>query len=252
MDGSPNTKRRIILSNPDKMSKTGSRAEAMEVNGERNPSSSEAGAARTRLLIARHAETAAPERFHGAESNVGLSAWGERQAEILGDRLSREGASVVYSSAMLRAVRTAELVAQRCGLRHALEPALHERKIGPLSGATRAEGWATYAESRARWLEGDLEYSHQGGESFADVARRVTPVLNAIAGRHQGETVIVIAHGVVIRVALISLLDRFTHADFDRIAIEFVSLSELHFDAAGWSLARLSEVVAPSDARPVA
>src|ERR1022692_471944 len=37
----------------------------------------------TRVLLARHAETAAPDRFHGAESDIGLSALGARQAELL-------------------------------------------------------------------------------------------------------------------------------------------------------------------------
>ena len=45
----------------------------------------------TRLLLARHAETAAPDRFHGAESDIGLSAWGARQAELLGQSLADLG-----------------------------------------------------------------------------------------------------------------------------------------------------------------
>ncbi len=37
----------------------------------------------TRMLLARHAETAAPDRFHGAESDIGLSEFGVRQARRL-------------------------------------------------------------------------------------------------------------------------------------------------------------------------
>ena len=44
----------------------------------------------TRILLARHAETAAPDRFHGAESDIGLSAAGARQAEMLGGFLEGE------------------------------------------------------------------------------------------------------------------------------------------------------------------
>ena len=61
----------------------------------------------TRLLLARHAETSAPDRFHGAESDIGLSAWGTRQAELLGQSLKAAGATALYSSAMRRAVDTA-------------------------------------------------------------------------------------------------------------------------------------------------
>ncbi len=224
-------KRQAILSDPDDFGKTTSI---------------------TRLFLARHAETSDPNRFHGAESDVGLSKWGEKQAELLGERLRGEPAIALYSSAMLRARTTAAIVGGRCGLEPRIEPALHERKIGALSGVSREEGWATYAESRARWLAGDLEFTHEGGESFAAVRRRVVPVLESLAERHRGRTIIVIAHGVVIRVALVSLLDHLGHQDFDKIAIEFASLNELVHDGQRWSAGRLSEVVAPSDAKPVA
>jgi broad specificity phosphatase PhoE len=130
--------------------------------------------------------------------------------------------------------------------------ALHERRIGPLSGVSREEGWATYAESKARWIASDLEFSHPGGESFAEIRRRVCPILEELAVRHRGETVIIVAHGVVIRVALTSLLAGFTPADFDRIAIDFASINDLWFDGRSWTARALNQVIAASDARPVA
>src|SRR5262249_39066560 len=69
----------------------------------------------TRLLLARHAETAAPDRFHGAESDIGLSKAGVRQAELLGEWLKSALAAAVYSSAMRRAVDTAAPIALACG-----------------------------------------------------------------------------------------------------------------------------------------
>ena len=42
----------------------------------------------TRILLARHAETAAPDRFHGAESDIALSDQGREQATLLGRRLA--------------------------------------------------------------------------------------------------------------------------------------------------------------------
>lgn len=206
----------------------------------------------TRILLARHAETAAPDRFHGAESDIGLSEWGREQAERLGRWMAGAGPSAVYSSAMRRAVDTAAPIGRACGLEPSAIASLHERRIGGLSGVSREEGWATYAEVKARWLAGDLEVSHPGGESFADIRRRVVPILQDLARRHRGETIAVVAHGVVIRVLLISLLDQFTPADFDRIAIDFASVNDLRFDGGSWTARALNLVVAPSPASPVA
>jgi broad specificity phosphatase PhoE len=206
----------------------------------------------TRILLARHAETTAPDRFHGAESDIGLSAWGTRQAELLGQSLRDSGASALYCSALRRAVETAIPVGRACGLEPVVIETLHERRIGPLSGVAREEGWATYAESKARWIAGDLDFSHPGGESFADIRRRVLPVFQDLAARHRGQAIIVVAHGVVIRVTLTSLVAGFAPADFDRIAIDFASVNDLSFDGRSWTAGALNRVVAASTARPVA
>ncbi len=212
----------------------------------------EAKAQGTRILLARHAETSAPDRFHGAESDIDLSARGHSQAEELGRWLAEVRPTAVYCSAMRRARDTAAAVGRACGLAPLVIPELHERRIGSMSGVSREEGWATYAETKTRWIAGDLDAAHPGGESFADIRRRVVPILRDLAARHVGGTIAVIAHGVVIRVALASLVDGFTPADFDRIAIDFASVNDLWCAGEGWTARALNHVVAPSPSRPVA
>jgi 2,3-bisphosphoglycerate-dependent phosphoglycerate mutase len=206
----------------------------------------------TRLLLARHAETSAPYRFHGAESDIGLSEWGARQASLLGQSLTGREAVALYSSAMRRAVDTAAAVGRACSLESIPIAPLHERKIGPLSGQSREEGWATYAATKARWIAGDLDHTHPGGESYADIRRRVVPIVEDLASRHRGGTIIVVAHGVLIRVVITSLVSGFQPADFDRIAIDFASVNDLFFDGTTWSAGLLNQVVAASDSRPLA
>jgi broad specificity phosphatase PhoE len=203
-------------------------------------------------LLIRHAETSAPDVFHGAESDIGLSEWGQRQAAMLADHLRTASASGLYCSGMLRAIDTAAAIAKACHLQPTITPSLHERKIGPLSGLSREEGWTIYAQSKARWMAGDLDFSHQGGESFADIRRRALPVIEDIRRRHNGQTVIVVAHGVVIRVLILSLLEDLQPADFDCIAIDFASINDLRWDGTRWSALSLNQVVAPSPAKPVA
>jgi 2,3-bisphosphoglycerate-dependent phosphoglycerate mutase len=206
----------------------------------------------TRILLARHAETSDPDRFHGAESDIGLSDRGREQAERLGHWLVNAGAAAIYCSALRRAVDTAVPIGRLCGLEPIIIAALHERRIGGLSGVSRHEGWATYAEIKARWIAGALDASHPGGESFADIRGRVCPILEELAARHRGQTILVVAHGVVIRVALTSLIAGLAPHDFDRIAIDFASVNDLWFDGQTWTARALNHVVAPSPARPVA
>ncbi len=86
----------------------------------------------TRVLLLRHAETANPLIFHGAESDIGLSERGRRQAEALAPLLAAEAPNVVVSSAMQRALETATPIARSCGLPVRIEAELHERRVGAL------------------------------------------------------------------------------------------------------------------------
>jgi broad specificity phosphatase PhoE len=190
----------------------------------------------TRLLLLRHAETAAPDFFHGAESDIGLGEAGRAQAEGVARTLAALRPDALYSSAMRRARETAEPIARECGLVPRVIETLHERRMGPLSGRPRDEGWATYEEAKARWMAGELEHTHEGGESYAQIRRRVLPVFDSLAERHPGQTVVVVAHGVVIRVVLSSLVQGLGPEDFGKIPIAFVAVNDLRWDGDRWTL----------------
>ncbi len=188
----------------------------------------------TRVLLLRHAETAAPDRFHGAESDVPLGERGRQQAEAVAPGLAAIDPVAVYTSPMLRARQTAEPIARACGLSPILVPDLHERRMGPLSGMRLEDGWTAYTEAMDRWKAGDLEAAHEGGESYAQMRDRVVPAFEELARHHPAGTIVVVAHGVVIRVLLSSLLEGKGPADFDGFGIDFVAVNDLRFDGQTW------------------
>src|SRR5262245_45515654 len=118
----------------------------------------------TRVLLLRHAESAAPDVFHGAESDVGLSPRGRRQAEAVAPVLAARRPAALVSSAMRRALDTAAPAARACGLAVRVEPALHERRVGGLSG-TPTNGDGVWPQTLRRWLAGDTGYAPPGAES---------------------------------------------------------------------------------------
>jgi probable phosphoglycerate mutase len=188
----------------------------------------------SRVLLLRHAETAAPDRFHGAESDIGLGARGHEQARDIASKLALQSPDALYCSPMLRARQTAEPIALACGLKAVVVNELHERRMGPLSGMSLAEGWDAYISAMDRWKSGDLEAAHEGGESYAQIRDRVVPAFVGLARRHPGETIVVVAHGVVIRVLLTALLEGKGPADFEGFGIDFVAVNDLRFDGGVW------------------
>ena len=197
----------------------------------------------TRVLLLRHAESANPLIFHGAESDVGLSERGRRQAEAIAPVLATEAPDVLISSAMRRARETALPIARACGLRMRIEPDLHERCVGALSGIPTQLREGEWPDTLRRWMAGETAFAPAGAESFDDIRRRVLPVWQRVTSEGEGKTIVLVAHGVVCKVLLLRLLSGHSAADWNKLGpSRNVGVSELARDIAGWRAVRLNEV----------
>jgi broad specificity phosphatase PhoE len=145
----------------------------------------------------RHGETDwnAEHRWQG-HSDTQLNELGRSQAHRLAGEL--EDVDAVYSSDLSRARETAEILAERLGLEVRLDARLRERGFGAWEGLTMNEIELVFPEAQARWRAGDP--AGVGEESFEAFADRVGEFLEEIGRGHDGETVLVVAHGGTIRV----------------------------------------------------
>src|SRR5262245_59116048 len=91
----------------------------------------------TRVLLLRHAESANHAVFHGAQSDIGLSERGHSQARRVAAYLAGLRPDVIVSSGMRRALDTAGPIATASGKEVHIEPLLHERRVGVMSGKPR-------------------------------------------------------------------------------------------------------------------
>jgi 2,3-bisphosphoglycerate-dependent phosphoglycerate mutase len=194
----------------------------------------------TRVLLLRHAETSNPHVFHGFESDVGLGDRGRLQAEAVAAYLAGLAPQAVVSSGMRRALDTAGPIARACGLTLGIEPDLHERRVGALSGTPAGGSDGPWPDTLRRWMAGDTGYATPGAESFDDIRDRVLPAWERLA--REDRTVVVVAHGIVIRVLLLSLLPGYGVSAWKRLGpIRNVAIHELVREAA-WRAVRLNEM----------
>ena len=81
------------------------------------------------------------------------------------------------------------------------EPRLRERAFGHFEGRTFAEIEAELPEEARRWRTRDPAFAPPaGGESLLTFRERVTGVAAALAARHIGGLVVLVAHGGVMDV----------------------------------------------------
>ena len=182
-----------------------------------------------------------PLVFHGAESDVGLSERGRRQAEAAAAALAPFAPAQVTSSAMLRARDTAAPIARACGLAPRIEPGLHERAVGALSGTPTNGSDGVWPDTLRRWTAGDTGYAPPGAESFDAIRDRVTPIWERLTAERPGQTQVIVAHGVVCKVLLVTLLPGAGVADWRRLGpIHNVGITELVLESGAWRAVRVN------------
>jgi broad specificity phosphatase PhoE len=153
------------------------------------------------VYLARHGQTAynLEGRFQG-QLPVPLDEKGRAQAAELAERAAEHGFAVLWSSTLLRARETAEIVAARIGLKPQEDARLMETDAGDWTDRPFGEVQAEAPELFAKFIAGDPTFAFPGGESFAEQEVRVGAALDDV--ERGPRPALVVCHGMVIRAAL--------------------------------------------------
>lgn len=183
----------------------------------------------TTVLLVRHGTTPTTGKaLPGREPGLHLSEAGRAQADVVASRIAAlpTRAVAVYASPLERARETAVPIARALGLRARTARGLVELDIGEWTGmslkqAMRRREWV----SVQRWPAG---FRFPGGETFAELAARVTDAVIRLADMHRGETVVAVSHADPIRAVVataagmpLDLLQRLTVSTCSVSAISY-------------------------------
>lgn len=155
----------------------------------------------TRIIAIRHGETAwnVDTRIQG-HLDIPLNDTGLWQAEQVASALAGEAIAAIYTSDLQRAHATAQAVARTTGACLTIEPGLRERSFGHFQGRTFAQIETELPNEALRWRKRDPHYAPEGGEALLTLRERIALTVNALAARHPGEQVVMVAHGGVLDV----------------------------------------------------
>lgn len=160
----------------------------------------------THLIFIRHAQSTWNEarRWQGS-ANPPLAESGRRQATLLAKRLAKWKIDHLYTSDLIRAVETAEIVGATLGIKPIADSLWRERGFGALEGLTSEEIAAQYPEVWALRMVGPIT-GVPGAEPQADVIARSLAACSNLLAQHQDQTVAVVSHGGMILTTLVNLL----------------------------------------------
>lgn len=157
----------------------------------------------TKLILVRHGRTLwnSTGRFQG-QSDIQLSKEGLEQAKTLADNFPVEHIDKVYSSNLSRAFVTGKTIADKFNVPIIADEQLREISFGLWEGLT-------YDQIHDKWpkeIDGMFDRpdlaSMPEGESFPEVQARAIKALNKIIADNQDKTIVVTAHGGILRTIL--------------------------------------------------
>jgi len=196
----------------------------------------------TILIVVRHAETAwnREKRMQGT-TDTPLSDVGRVQAQALARRLAGEAFAALYSSDLSRARDTAHAIAQHSGRELVLEARLRERAFGVFEGLIADEIRARFPQEYARFASRDPDYEVPGGESARGFTERCLGCLAEIAGRHAGEDIVVVTHGLVLD-SLYRAAHGLDHGVQRPVPLINASLNLFEYGSSSWRMVEWGDV----------
>lgn len=162
------------------------------------------------ILLIRHGATDAnlqrPYILQGRNLNGPLSETGIEQVSSASRFLSSFPLDHVYASPMLRAQQSAELIAKPHGYAVKTIDEIIEVDVGDWESKSWDLIMQEDPEAYKKFMANPADVPYKGGECYRDVQQRVVPAFTKLAAGHLGEMVAVVAHNVVNRAILATLM----------------------------------------------
>jgi broad specificity phosphatase PhoE len=142
-----------------------------------------------------------------------LTETGRQQAEALVYTLDNVPVAEVYSSPIVRAVETAQIVAISKGLPVQITNALREPDCGIMEGRGDDAAWAEHDRVVSDWTDHQRDSRIEGGESYNDLRARFVPFVDRLVAEHADtdHNLLLITHGSLLYLMLPLVL---TNIDF--------------------------------------
>lgn len=187
---------------------------------------------KTTIYLIRHGECAGNKenRIRGRE-DFPLNENGLLQAHALASALKEKDIKHVYTSPLIRAKRTAQILADALDVPCEPRDAFCNIHLGPWDGRLKSEILANEPEKWHTWLNQPEELVIEGGETLDQVRDRALAELDALIAQHSGQNIALVSHRGVLKPLLAGALG-VSRPSYWRLHVDTASYSLLTFDKA--------------------
>ena len=158
----------------------------------------------TTIYLIRHAEAEGNvfRRIHGQYDSC-VTPNGRRQIAALAQRFAGIPVDAVYASDLKRTCLTATAIYRQKGLPLHRDARFREVGLGPWEDTPFGELERRYPAQLHAFSHDSYHWYVEGAECFLQYAHRFLAGLNDVVRRHEGQSIAIFSHGMVLRGALI-------------------------------------------------
>jgi probable phosphoglycerate mutase len=157
-----------------------------------------------KLTLVRHGQTERSSRgAYSGQLDVPLTSLGREQAQRCAERLGGAGVDAIYTSPLVRARDTAQVIADASGAPLTVDDRLIEVDYGPFEGFDREDARATFGQAFDDWRADPFGAPVTGMEPLADALQRARAA--AAEALEASEHPVLVAHQGILRIVLIAL-----------------------------------------------
>jgi broad specificity phosphatase PhoE len=159
----------------------------------------------TRFCLIRHGQTDwnVEGRYQG-QFDAPLNDIGREQARELGEKLRDLSFAAIYSSDLIRARKTAEIIASFIHLPVSLEPRLREINQGEWEGKHISAIKTRYTRLWKQRMTDPANVRPPKGETIGEVAQRAYAALVEISHTYPSDNILIVSHGLTLAAILCS------------------------------------------------
>jgi alpha-ribazole phosphatase len=162
----------------------------------------------TLVDLLRHGEHELKDAICGVtDPALSDKGWGQLHSQC--DGLLGQGAQwdICISSPRIRCAQFAEQISQKLAIPLVIKEDLAEIDFGEWEGLTNNQISCSYPGQWQSWLQNPDKPAPHGGEAYGEFLARINQSWQALIEQYQGQRVLLLSHGGVMRVILGVVLD---------------------------------------------